>query len=380
MSVNVYGSEIDVAMGRILATLPKCDWLLIGATYILVAFGLAAIYSVALSVEGGDLFFFEKQLIAIAIGTLLFVLLSLSHFRLFRNWTLLVYLTGIFLLIGVLIFGATVRGTTGWFTLFGFSFQPVEFMKIALVLCLAKYFSEKARRQFGSREIFVSGALTFLPTALVMAQPDFGSASVLIGLWIVFIFFAGIRFLQAVLLALIAAVSAVIAWLFFFADYQRERILIFIDPERDPLGRGYNVLQAIIAIGSGQWFGRGLGFGSQSQLKFLPESQTDFIFAVLAEELGFVGVLMVFGAFILLFSRLFKWIKSSRDDYTSYLLIGLGAVLFIQVLVNIGMNLGLTPVTGIALPLVSYGGSSLLMSLTIIGLVHSIALRARSQA
>ena len=362
-------------MGRLLALLPKCDWLLIGATAILVAFGLAAIYSVALSVEGGDLRFFEKQLIAFALGTVLIFMLSLSNYRLFRNWTLLAYLAGVLLLIGVLLFGTTIRGTTGWFSLFGFSFQPVEFMKIALVLILAKYFSEKARRQFGWRELIVSGILTLLPAVLVMLQPDFGSASIMIGLWAIFIFFAGIRFLHAAALLGAAGISGLVAWFFLFVDYQRERILIFLDPERDPLGRGYNVLQAIIAIGSGQWFGRGLGFGSQSQLKFLPESQTDFIFAVIAEELGFVGVLFVLGAFLLLFGRLFKLVRLSRDDYTSYLLIGLGAVLFIQLLVNVGMNLGLMPVTGIALPFVSYGGSSLLMSLVMIGLIHSIAVR-----
>lgn len=363
-------------MGKLTALLPKFDWIQLGAVFVLVAFGLAAIYSVALSAEGGDLQFFEKQLIAALIGLLLVLLVALSNYRLFRNWTLLLYVIGLLLLIGVLLFGTTVRGTTGWYHLFGFSFQPVEFMKLAVVFVLAKYFSEKARRQFGWRELLASGILTGIPAALVIAQPDLGSAAILIGLWGVFIFFAGIRTRHAFFLLVLSVLSALSAWFFFFADYQKERILIFLDPSRDPLYRGYNVLQAIIAIGSGQFFGRGLGFGSQSQLKFLPESQTDFIFAVIAEELGFVGVLLVLGALTILFVRLFRLVHIAHDDYTSYLLIGFGAVLFIQVVVNVGMNLGLLPVTGIALPFVSYGGSSLLMSLAIVGLLQSIAVRS----
>ncbi|MEK7665843.1 MAG: FtsW/RodA/SpoVE family cell cycle protein [Patescibacteria group bacterium] len=252
-------------------------------------------------------------------------------------------------------------------------------MKLSLVFVLAKYFSEKARRQFGWRELFASGLLTIVPSVLVFAQPDFGSASILVGIWVVFVFFAGIRLRHALFLSVLSAMSALSAWFFFFADYQKERIMIFFDPARDPLGHGYNVLQAIIAIGSGKFFGRGLGFGSQSQLKFLPESQTDFIFAVIAEELGFIGVIFVLGAFVLLFLRLFHLMQVSRDDYTSYLLIGFGAILFIQVVVNVGMNLGLLPVTGIALPFVSYGGSSLLMSLAIVGLMQSIAVRSGSK-
>ncbi len=366
-------------MGRFLSVLPKFDWVLLGAGLILVAFGLAAIYSVALSAQGGDLQFFQKQLIAFALGTLLIGGVSFSNYRLFRSWTLLFYIVGLVLLAGVLVFGTTIRGTTGWYHVFGFSFQPVEVMKVVLVFVLAKYFSEKARRQFGWRELGTSGLLTFIPVALVMAQPDFGSAAILIGVWAIFVFFAGIRLKHAAVLSALALVSGGIAWVLFFADYQKERILIFLDPSRDPLGRGYNVLQAIIAVGSGKFFGRGLGFGSQSQLKFLPESQTDFIFAVIAEELGFVGVLFVLCAFALLFLRLFRLLRLSRDDYTSYLLIGCGGVLFTQVLVNVGMNVGLMPVTGIALPFVSYGGSSLLMSLLMLGLLESIAVRTSSK-
>lgn len=349
-----------------------------GATFILVAFGLSAIYSVALSVEGGSFIFFQKQLLAAAVGLGLIFVLSLSNYRLFRNWTTLIYFLGLSALIGVLFFGTTVRGTTGWFSLFGFSVQPVEFMKLALILTLTKYFGEKARRRPGWREILTSGLYTGVPTVLVLLQPDFGSAAILALIWLVYLFFSGLRFWQAAVLAVAAAAVGLLSWFFLFVEYQRERILIFLDPSRDPLGRGYNVLQAIIAIGSGQLFGRGLGFGSQSQLKFLPESQTDFVFAVIAEELGFIGVLLVLGAFCLLFSRLFRLIKGSHDNYTTYLLLGSGAVLFIQFFVNIAMNLGLLPVAGITLPFMSYGGSSLLTMMALVGLLQSVAVRMGS--
>jgi rod shape determining protein RodA len=163
------------------------------------------------------------------------------------------------------------------------------------------------------------------------------------------------------------------------ADYQRARLLTFFEPERDPLGQGYNVSQAIIAVGSGGWFGRGLGFGSQSQLKFIPESQTDFIFAVIAEELGFVGVILIFLAFGSLIFAVFRHARATHDDFAAFLLVGIGGSLLVQSLVNIGMNLGLMPVTGLGLPLVSYGGSSLLFTLLMLGIVNSVA-RSSPQA
>ncbi len=365
-------------MKRLLFLLSRLDWLLFGAAMVLIAFGLAAIYSVALSIESTDFGNVEKQLVAIAIGLSVVVFLSASNYKLLRSWTLVIYFGGVLLLVGVLFFGSTIRGTTGWFDFGLFSFQPVEFMKIALVLTLAKYFSEKARRQFGWRELLASGVLTAIPVALTMLQPDLGSALMLIGIWSVLIFFAGLKWRQALLVGLLALLFGLFSWFVLFDTYQHERILTFIDPSRDPLGRGYNVTQAIIAVGSGEWFGRGLGFGSQSQLKFLPESQTDFIFAVIAEELGFVGVLFILGAFALLFTRLFRLIRFSREDYTTYLLLGVIAIIFLQVLVNIGMNLGLLPVTGIGLPLVSYGGSSIIMALALIGIAESVAVRTSS--
>ncbi len=365
-------------MPRLFGLFAKFDWLLAAAALVLMAFGFSAIYSVALSTQAGDLGFITKQGIALVVGLALALALAFSNYRLFRNWTVPLYLFSIGLLIAVVVFGSTIRGTTGWFTLFGFSFQPVEFVKVVVVLVLAKYFSERARRQFGWREIFGSGVIALLPAGLVELQPDLGSALVIVGVWVCLLFFAGMKWKQALVLIALGLVAVSLAWFVAFDTYQRERVMTFLDPSRDPLGRGYNVTQAIIAVGSGGMFGRGLGFGSQSQLKFLPESQTDFIFAVIAEELGFVGVLLLLLAFALFFFRLLMLTRRAHDDFTTYLLLGITAVFAIQVTVNIGMNLGLLPVTGIGLPLVSYGGSSLLMALVLVGFAQSVAVRTSS--
>lgn len=354
------------------------DWLLFAAVFALVLFGLTAIYSVALSQTSADFIFIKKQVLALVIGGVGFGVFALSNYRQLRSYSLILYLVGILFLLGVLIFGTTVRGTTGWFAVAGFSFQPVELMKIILIIVLARYFSDRARRRLGWREIIESGILVAVPTILVLLQPDLGSALILVMLWAAVILVAGIRKVHLLILTLGFSLTSVLSWFFVLADYQKARIMTFLNPAYDPLGQGYNVTQAMIAIGSGGWFGRGLGFGSQSQLKFLPEAQTDFIFAVIAEELGFLGVLLVLAAFILLITRILRLIKLSTDNFTSYLLLGIGAVIFFQFLVNVGMNLGLLPVTGVALPFVSYGGSSLLMTLIMIGIVESVALRTRT--
>jgi len=353
----------------------KFDWYLAVAVFALILMGLAAIYSVALSQEGADFLFVKKQVIALVIGGALFLFLAFSNYRLLRSYGVILYILGLLLLIAVLFFGSTVRGTTGWFSMAGFSFQPVEIMKVFLIIILARYFAQRSRVHIGWREIIISGLITAVPMFLVLLQPDLGSALVLLVIWGSLLIFAKVKLRDLLILSVGGGLSFLAAWTFLFADYQKARLLTFFNPANDPLGEGYNVAQAIIAIGSGGWFGRGLGFGSQSQLKFLPESQTDFIFAVIAEELGFFGVLLVISGFCLVFWRLLRLVKYSADDFASFLLLGIGSVLFFQFVVNAGMNLGLMPVTGIALPFLSYGGSALLMTLILLGIAESIALR-----
>ena len=356
---------------RLYTSLQRFDWLLLLSVCILFAFGISAIYSVALSRDLGFALM-SRHLTAFAIGCVLLVVLTQANYIQLRNYGRGLYLLGVVMMVAVLIFGTTLRGTTGWFIVGPFSFQPVEFMKLALVVQFARYFGEHARRRFGFREIGESGLLLLIPVVLVLLQPDLGSASLLIGTWVVMLFFAGIRVQHVFILLSSAVVVALLAWGFVLQDYQKERVNVFLHPERDVLGEGYNISQAQIAIGSGQWFGRGLGFGSQSQLKFLPEAQTDFVFAVIAEELGFVGVLVVFVAIGLLFYRLLLVALRSRDNFSSFLAIGIFAIFLVQMSVNIGVNLAILPATGVALPFVSYGGSSLLISLCFIGIVQSV--------
>jgi rod shape determining protein RodA len=319
----------------------------------------------------------KKQLIAVAVALLVAFFLATSNYKLLRNYSFVLYIIGILALVGVLIFGTTVRGSRGWFVFDLASLQPVEFMKFALIIALATYFSQRARARFFAREFFESLLIAGLPIVITLLQPDLGSASVLAGIWLCMALFAGMR--ARFFVPLIAALAGVflLGWQFFFEEYQRARILSFFNPEIDPLGQGYNVAQAIIAIGAGGWFGRGLGFGSQSQLKFLPESQTDFIFAVIAEELGFFGTLLLLGAFLVLFQRFIFHIRLSRDSFTAFLVIGIASTFFLQIFVNVGMNLGLFPVTGIGLPLVSYGGSSLTLFLVFLGVLQSVAMHMR---
>ena len=316
---------------RFFYQLRSIDWLLFLAIFSLLLVGLSAIYSVELSQEVSEFIHVQKQIIAIFLGIIIFLLIAPSNYKLLQNYALILYFFCVLLLVGVLVLGETIRGSTGWFVIGFVSFQPVELMKVSLVIALATYFSRQGKRPFGARMFLESGVISLIPFIFVLFQPDFGSASILLGIWFFFLFFAGIPWRYLFYLVLVGGFLFFMSWNFLFADYQRARIMTFFDPSLDPLGQGYNVTQAIIAVGSGGWFGSGLGFGTQSQLKFLPESQTDFIFAVIAEELGFFGVLLLLSAFGLCLYRLGRQVARSRDDFTAYLVLGIATVFFLQI-------------------------------------------------
>lgn len=359
-----------------LRNLQRLDWLLILAAFVLFAFGIATITSVELSRGAEEFVFVRKQLIALSLGLVLFTLAASVNYQLFRAYGRIIYFVALALLVTVLFFGRELNGTTGWFILGGFSFQPVELMKFALALELARYFADRAHERFGWRELFQSGVRAGVPILLVLRQPDLGGAVILLGIWAICIFFAGIRWQHLAIMAL--SLGLLVGGVLLsgqLEDYQLERIATFLNPTADPLTTGYNVAQAKIAIGAGGFFGRGLGAGSQSQLRFLPESQTDFVFAVIAEELGFVGVMIVLGAFTLLFVRMLLAARVTRDAFAAYLLIGIMAAFFVQTTIHVGVNLAIMPATGVTLPLVSYGGSSLIMMLSMLGVAESVARR-----
>jgi len=355
--------------------LRKLDWMLVVSALVLLSLGLAAIYSVSLSQEDPDFSNFKKQITFAVIGFVIFFIVSFTNYSIYRVYGKLMYLSTAILLILVLFTGSIVRGTKGWFSLFGLNFQPVELAKIVLIIMLARFFSNRLARFKISKHIIVSLAITVSFVFLVMLQPDLGSSLVLFGTWFLLIIMTGIPKKYLIVMLVLFVLVSVVAWQFFLVDYQQQRILVFLDPSLDPLGSGYNVTQSMIAIGSGQFFGRGLGFGSQSQLKFIPESQTDFVFAVIAEELGFLGVLLVLGFWSLIFYRLILIAKKAPDDFGMFLVLGVICVLFIHIFVNIGMNMGIMPVTGISLPFLSYGGSFLIITLVLIGIAESVAVR-----
>lgn len=333
--------------------------------------GLAAIYSVDLS-RGENLSFFPTQAMAMGIGLIVFFIASFIRVTFYRAASRLVYSIALLLLVAVLLFGETVHGTTGWFRISGFSFQPAEFAKLALILFLAWWISKQGRNFTSPKFIIGTGIFTLLLVILILLQPDFGSTLILCGIWFGLLLLTGTKKRYIILLVSIVVVSFLISWLFLFKDYQKERFSTFLHPSYDPLGAGYNVSQSIIAVGSGKILGRGLGFGSQSQLHFLPEAQTDFISAVIAEELGFIGISIVLALYFLLIWRLLCIASNGRDDFGVYTVLGILLLFFLQVLVNIGGALGLMPLTGVTLPFLSYGGSSLIINFLLLGIVESV--------
>lgn len=355
--------------------LKKLDWSLIIIVLLLTAVGLLTIYSTSQE----NLMNFKKQIIFISLGLFLMLGLSFFDYRILKNHSLILIILYMFclgLLGGLLFLGQEIRGAVSWFRFGPSSFQPIELTKIVMILVLAKYFSLRHIEMYRIRHIVVSGIYLGLPICLVLLQPDLGSVLVLSSIWLGIILIAGIKMRHLAIVTLMTILIAAGSWLWFFKDYQKQRILTFLNPQIDPYGQGYNIVQSLITVGSGGFFGQGLGHGSQSQFKFLPEQQTDFIFASLAEERGLVGVFFLLMLFALLFWRMIKIALSSTNNFSRLFASGLVIMLFVQAVINIGMNMAILPITGLTLPLVSYGGSSLLTIFLGLGILQSIKVRS----
>jgi rod shape determining protein RodA len=367
-------------MRRGLELFYRFDWTLLLASTALTAIGLLAIYGIGVSRDASSFFQFEKQLVAAAIGWGLVFGTIFLDYRHIRSFALPLYGFGAAMLIGVLVFGQTVRGTRGWFAFGNLSFQPVELAKVLLAVFLASYLSRHVHKRLGWTALIGSGAATLLYVGLVLLQPDFGSAVVLVMMWLVAVLVAGLpRRAWIVLLGGMLIVGS-LSWTFGLKPYQRARLVSFVNPAADPRGAGYNVTQARIAIGSGGLLGKGLGEGSQSRLRFLPEASTDFVFSVIGEDLGFVGIAIVLVLFGLLSLRVLMIARLSEDPFAQILLICVVALIGFHVLVNAGMNLGVMPVTGIPLPFVSAAASSLIVAFLMVALAESVAVRRPSNA
>ncbi|MDP1620140.1 MAG: rod shape-determining protein RodA [Candidatus Moranbacteria bacterium] len=352
----------------------KLDWILTITVSSLLAVGLMTLYSISSTEISTQLNYFEKQLTSVAIGLFLMLFFSAYDYRVFITYSTKFYFLTIIILSLLVIWGTTIRGTTGWIGFGSFNIQPVEMTKVVMIIFLASFLSKKKTHLSVVVRTVASIVLVFVPVMLILKQPDFGSAAVIIGIWAGMLFVSGLNKRILISLVLVGVMMSSTGW-FILKDYQKERLMNFVSPERDPRGSGYNVIQSIVAVGSGGIWGKGLGHGSQSQLNFLPEKHTDFIFAVFAEELGFAGAAMILGLFGVLIYRIKETARLARDNFGYLLAVGIGTMLFLQILVNVGMNIGVAPVAGVPLPLLSYGGSSMISVLASLGIIQSIYAR-----
>jgi rod shape determining protein RodA len=363
---------------RLKLYLKNFDWVIFSTVILLSFFGLIEVYSVALGLGARDLVNFYKQVFFVGFGVVLMFIFTFIDYHFLKSLNKYLYGLGIIVLIAVLIFGDTLNGTKGWFSIFGFGIQPVEFIKIILIIFLASYFSNLATKVKNIKHFIFSAISVFLLAGLVILQPDFGSALVLLAIWLVMVIMAGFSKKYFVAIGLIAILLSGAAW-FSFKDYQKQRITTFLNPSFESCSKKecYNSFQAIIAVGSGGVVGKGVGFGSQSQLKFLPEAQTDFIFSVIAEELGFLGVILVISLFGVLFFRSISALKKINNDFGIYFILGLLGFILTHMFVNIGMNIGLLPIVGLPLPFISYGGSATLSLFIAIGIMQNIIIKSK---
>ena len=343
-------------------------------TLFLLAVGLLILYSISFDGPILSTFDLKKQSVAIVIGSALFFFFAFFDYHKLNSHSTKLYFIILLLLGAVLVFGKTIRGNTGWLGFSGYNLQPVEIAKPILVIFLASFLSKKKTQLSIAVRVIVSVVLVFVPVFLILKQPDLGSSIIILASWATLLFISGLSRKNLAILVLIGAVILGGSW-FFMRDYQKDRIENFINPNRDPTGSGYNVLQSIVAVGSGKMLGKGLGHGSQSQLNFLPEKRTDFIFAVIVEELGFLGGVGVFILFGLIFWRMKEAARRARDNFGYLLVVGIIVMIFSQFLINVGMNIGIMPVTGVPLPFLSYGGSSMVSVLASLGIVQSVYLR-----
>ena len=355
------------------------DWPLLSAVLALATIGLVMIYSATwnpLAGDGGQVgprFWTHLYAFWIGVGAL-FVCLFLDYRRLCEN-SLFIYLGVAAALIYVLAAGSTQGGAQRWISLGGFNLQPSEFMKIALALALATYFAENNRGAQSYKDLSIAGGIAGLAFLLIYKQPDLGTAVTLLPILFGIAFVAGLRLKLLAILALVAIVSAPVVWAFALKPYQKERIETFLDPEKDSRGAGYQQIQARISVGSGGLTGKGFRHGTQGQFRFLPEPHSDFIYSVLGEEQGFLGVLATLGLYLFVVLRTLEVARLAKDRHGTYLVVGLISCFTFQVLYNITMSAGLAPVKGLTLPLMSYGGSSIIATLAAFGLILNVRMR-----
>ncbi len=352
----------------------RLDWYIVGALLPILGAGLVTMKSFT-----GDGNHFSRQLIWIGVGFVLFYICSFIDFRFLRRSRviLILFSLSILSLFAIFIFGSVVKGSKSWISFGFFSIQPADTAKLVLILILAKYFSRRHVEIAHIRHIIVSGFYAFVLFLLVLMQPDFGSAIVISLIWFGMVLVSGISKKHLALVFLIGIVSFAGLWNFGFKPYQKARIMNFIHPLADVRGTGYNAYQAMITVGSGELLGKGIGYGTQSRLKFLPEYETDFIFAAFAEEWGFIGVLILFILYGIIIYRVLWYAMRGETNFEVLYATGLAIYFMTHLIINFGMNIGVMPVTGIPVPFMSYGGSHVVAEFLGLGVLMGMKNYAR---
>ncbi|HLC39210.1 MAG TPA: rod shape-determining protein RodA [Patescibacteria group bacterium] len=348
------------------------DWVLYLLVLLLIIVGILVIYSISYDSSGGNIF--RDQIIFAIIGTIMMVIFTFLDYRSLKGLSIYLYLIGLVLLVLVYIFGKVTGGASRWLDLKFIQLQPSEIFKFILIITMASYLSNH-QRDFSFRHFIASLLIIVMPIILVLIQPDFGTALILLIIGLSMLLASQIKKIYLFLLVILIAIFTPLTWFFILKDYQKIRLITFLNPKDDPFGAGYNVLQSSITVGSGMLYGRGFGKGFQSQLKFLPASHTDFIFAVFAEEFGFIGALIIILFFVILVIKIIQIAKIAADNFGMLFTVGVATLFIFQVLINIGMNIGIMPVTGIPLPFISSGGSALITNMVLIGILQSIIIR-----
>jgi rod shape determining protein RodA len=350
------------------------DWVLFISVLLVTMAGLVTMNSFAETSR-----FFERQTIWIFVSVAVFFGASFVDWGFLKNTRIIVtlFILSVGLLSLLFVLGSVFKGAQSWFNLGAFSFQPADPIKLVVILLLSKYFSRRHIEIANIRHILVSGFYVFVVFTLVFLQPDFGSAIIIFFLWLGMVLVSGISKKHLLVVFLIAAVAFGGLWFFVFQPYQKSRIINFIHPLTDIRGTGYNAYQSTIAVGSGQFFGKGIGYGTQSKLQFLPEYQTDFIFAAFAEEWGFAGVILLFTLYGIIFWRMLRISFRGGGNFEILFGVGLCILFLVHSIIHIGMNIGLLPVTGNTLPFMSYGGSHLLTEFLGLGILMGMRRSAR---
>ncbi len=352
------------------------DWILFVSVLFIVGAGVLTMNSFV----GETNYFFENQLIWTVVGVSVFFLLSFVDFRFLRRTSVIVslFLLSTLTLLLLFVFGDITKGAQSRFDFGAFALQPSDPIKLVVILLLAKYFSRRHIEIANIRHIFVSGLYAFVIFLLVLLQPDFGSAVIIALIWLGMVLVSGISKKHLLLVFLIGVVALFGMWTYVFEDYQKARIMTFLNPLTDIQGTGYNAYQSTIAVGSGGVLGKGVGYGTQSKLQFLPEYETDFIFAAFAEEWGFVGVILVLILFGIVVWRVLESAMLGATNFEILFGLGFAILLISHIAINIGMNIGLLPVTGTTLPFMSYGGSHLITEFVGLGMLMGMRRYARA--